>query len=506
MNSFVREIWNHQDKIFARSMLIAFAVTILFYAGFIIYVLFNGQYSFVHDDEFNYVAAAKLFSETGSVRAPLCMLEEASKIFGANWYGISYNILYGTIYLVFGEHSFIFIIINIIFIILCFLLIFKSSISSYNKIFALEMLLLSYPVMIYTFMFFPEILHIFLALIQFIFLFRIYQIHSSGGNYRRTILLFIVLSVVFSMFRVTSVFWIAGILPFCKNKKQFFFLVFAFIAAVAIVMAYMHYFIAPAFVYSMGAIELIKQFKFVAFWNMWSVYAVFNLSTLFTSTIKEPQTFILILLFLYIAYKSIVSKNKLFQGAVLICICYFIILISFYNTYPFYFTKQTAVLYPLLICTVTFVSSLTIRKFALACFIVALPFNIKTISNEIYLRKKAGNDLENLFDKQVAELKKISLLVNQDKRNLIEFVHYEYKFPRYIFYDALPLCNGKHLPITYTASINNESLYPKMNYNERFPRYGMQDVDYIISRDSVKLDKIEMIYHSPYYFLYRDNR
>lgn len=506
MTTFIREVWNHDDRFFARSLVIFFLLTILFYLGLIIYALNTGQYSFVHDDEFNYVAAAKLFSETGSVRAPLCMLEDVSKIFGANWYGISYNIFYGTLYKIFGEYSIIFIIMNVVFIALSFLLILKLHISSYDKTFAMEMLLLSYPFMIYTFMFFPEILHIFLALLQFFLLFRIYQIHASGGNYRRPLILFITLSVLFSMFRVTSVFWIAGVLPFCKNKKHFFFLLIIFLAAVVLVMTYMHYFVAPAFVYSMDSIESLKQFKISEFWNMWSKYVVMNTSNLLTLTIKEPQVLILLLLYLYTACKSVISKNRLFLGATLICSCYLFTLISFYNTYPFYFTKQTAVLYPLLICSIAFLSPLAVRKFAVACFVVALPFSISTASDEISLRKKAGYELETTYAPHVAELQKIATLVNQQKRNLIEFVHYEHKYPRYIFYDALPLCNGNHFPITYTASINNETLYPGMNYNERFPRYGTQDIDYIISRDSVHLYKVDLIYHSPYYFLYRDNR
>jgi hypothetical protein len=506
MRTFTREIWHNYDKVFARGMLILFAATLLFYIGLIIFALGSGCYSFVHDDEFNYVAAAKLFSETGSVRAPLCMMEEVSKIFGANWYGILYNIFYGTIYFIFGQHSIIFILVNIIFIFLFSVLIIKSNVNSYNNIFALELLLLSYPVLVYTFMFFPEILQLFLALIQFMILFKIYQVHLSGGNYRKIIFLFVAVSIAFSLFRVTSVFWIAGIIPFCKNKKQFFSLLLVFAVSVFIVMAYMHYFIAPAFVWAMSSIDALKSFQFTSFFSTWTKYIGYNFSTLFTFTIKEPQVLILFLLFAFAVYRSFYKNQKIFLAAVLISLCYFFALLSFYNTYSFYFTKQTAVLFPLLICPLAFISSLKIRKIALLCFIVAFPFYISTATTEISLRKKAGNELKYTYDKQVAELKKISGLVDQNNCNLIEFIHYEHKFPRYIFYEALPLSNGNNFPVTYTASVYNESLYPKMEYSKRFPRYWKQNVDYIISRDSLNLPDIEMIYHSPYYFLYKDNR
>jgi hypothetical protein len=506
MRSFVREIWNHNDRFFARSLLIGFAAVTAFYIILFIYAIGSGHYNFVHDDEFNYIGSAKLFSETGSVRAPLCMLEEVSKIFGANWYGFSYNIFYGTLYYVFGEHAVIFILTNIVFLFLCALLIFKVHIDSYNKLFALITLLLSYPVMVYSFMFFPEMLHIFLALVQFIFLFIIFQIYNSGGNYKKYLVLFVVLAIAFSLFRVTSVFWIAGIFPFCKNKKQFFLFVAAFIFSVALVMAYMHYFIAPAFVYPMGSIESLKQFRFNDFFSMWSKYASYNSTNLLTSTIKEPQVFILMLLFAYSVFKSFFKNGKLFLSAVLISLCYFAALISFYNVNPFYFTKQTAVLFPLFICIIAFTTSLPVRKFVLLGFLVALPFTFISASEEINNRKIAGIDHCNKYSLQISELKLISSLVDQEKRNLILFVHYEHKFPRYIFYDALPLSNDKGYPITYTASVYNESLYPDMSYNARFVRYGIQKVDYVISRDSLNLTNVDLLYHSPYYNFYKDNR
>jgi|GEM_PF-1101364 len=506
MITFAREIWNNEDKVFARGMLIAFIACILFYIGLIVFAIGDGRYGFIHDDEFNYVAAAKLFSETYAVRAPLCMMEEVSKILGANWYGFSYNIFYGVFYIIFGEHSILFILINALFLILCLALILKSFATSYNKIFAMLMLLLSYPVMVYTFMFFPEILHIFLALIQFMLLYKIYQIYLSKGNYGQPVFMFVVLSLVFSLFRVTSVFWIAGIIPFYKNPKQFINRIVVFIASVVLVMVYMHYFIAPAFVYPMSSIESLKRFQLDTFFKMWIKYAGYNFNTLVSFTIKEPQVFILMFLFLYAVLKSFYKKEKLFLSAVLICLCYFFALISFYNVVPFYFSKQTAVLYPLLIGALTFSSSLSVRKFAILCMLVAFPFNFKSATLEIIKRKNSGVELETKYANQVSELKKISQLVDQDKRNLIEFIHYEYKFPRYIFYEALPLSNKNKYPITYTASLYNESLYPDMDYNDRFVRYKRLKVNYVLSRDSLNIEKLEMIYHSPYYNLYKDNR
>lgn len=506
MKAFTGEIWQHKDKVFARLLFILFISTVLFYLALLLYATGSGEYSFVHDDEFNYVGAAKLFSQTGSVRAPLCMLEEVSKIFGANWYGVSYSIFYGSLYYIFGNHAVIFIFLNILFILLSSIMILRAHVSSYKKLFALEMLLLSYPFIVYTFMFFPELLHLYLAIVLFMLLFKIYQVHLSGGNFRGLIVLYVLLCIIFSLFRITSVFWIAGIIPFVKNIRQLSMRILIFIAGIVLVMIYMHYFIAPAFVYPMGSIDALKQLNFEAFFNMVTKYMNQNLIFLFSITIREPQVLILMLLFGWSAFKSIRKRDKLYMASLFISLCYFAALISFYNTHPFYFTKQTAVLVPLLIFPIAFSSGLLIRKIALICFLVASPFYFVQAKTEIESRKKAGYDLSSTYTQQISELKKISALVDQEKANLIEFVHYEHKYPRYIFYDALPLSNGNNYPITYTASVYNESLYPDMGYNGRFPRYGLLKVNYVLSRDSLQLEKLEMIYHSPFYNLYKDNR
>lgn len=59
--------------------------------GFLGYLLFSaihdGHYFLAHEDEVINFCSAKIFSETGSLRAEGCIAEDVSRIGQMNWYG-----------------------------------------------------------------------------------------------------------------------------------------------------------------------------------------------------------------------------------------------------------------------------------------------------------------------------------------------------------------------------------------------------------------------------------
>src|SRR5579859_2848580 len=61
------------------------------------YAFMHGSYYLAHEDETIFYNSARLFAQTGSVRAEDCINETVAKVWQCNWYGPMYSIFYGTI-------------------------------------------------------------------------------------------------------------------------------------------------------------------------------------------------------------------------------------------------------------------------------------------------------------------------------------------------------------------------------------------------------------------------
>ncbi|MBU1720941.1 MAG: hypothetical protein KKA07_17885, partial [Bacteroidetes bacterium] len=431
----------------------------------------DGKYAFFHDDEFNYYAAAKVFYETGSVKAPLCFMEDVAPVTGTSWYGPLYHILYGSLMRITGFHEHYFIIFNMVFLLLLGLLIAKFRIRKSDRITILALLAFSYPLLVYPLMFFPEIWILLMSAGLIWLLIRI----SNEDNQKiriRLLIFYSVLAVVFVLFRITGVFWLFGLFPFAKTRKEKLVIGSILAGGLVFTMLYMKYFTAPAFVMNMSVIGYLAEMDGPMAWIALTENISENLSTLFFITLKDPAAIMLLFLFAFAVIRAAFSRNKLLIAALLISALYFSAIICIYVAYPFHFIKQTAVLLPLLI-TALVVSEK--RKGNLAVLFVLplifFPWNVSEAKRETQLRKTAWEDVWIEHPDRRNDVEKIAAFFDDEQPVVVEFIHYEHAMPKHVFYHALPLSTTKGAPITWTASIYSRNLFPDMPYEERFVKY-----------------------------------
>src|ERR1700740_3548807 len=105
-------------------LLILLMVPLVFLSA---YVFNHGKYHLAQEDEATYYDGAKVFAETGYVRAARTNRETVSKIWQCDWYGPMYHIFYGTIDKIAGIHTYNFIITNLICFLIIVILVLKAS-------------------------------------------------------------------------------------------------------------------------------------------------------------------------------------------------------------------------------------------------------------------------------------------------------------------------------------------------------------------------------------------
>ena len=106
----------------------AIAGFLLLFVVLVGYALLNGKYFAAEEDETIYYNCARLFSETGSVRATECNTENVAKVWQCNWYGPMYYLFYGGIAKIAGVHNYNFLLTNIACLILILVLLYNNNI------------------------------------------------------------------------------------------------------------------------------------------------------------------------------------------------------------------------------------------------------------------------------------------------------------------------------------------------------------------------------------------
>ena len=179
----------------------------------------------VWDDEYSYFANARSFFENTTLRAAFTYTGEGSRLFHSDVHGFAYPLLNGLIAKVVGFHDINIPLTNLAFIPLAIILIFsQADLTSLQKMF-IAFCLLSYPVVVlFTFTFMPESVHLFIAVCCAILLKNIYTTHD-----RRWIVAFIGVLLLASLFRNLWLFWSVALLPLAKTRKAFLFYVALFL-------------------------------------------------------------------------------------------------------------------------------------------------------------------------------------------------------------------------------------------------------------------------------------
>lgn len=487
------------------------SLTLIFITG-IIYlmilgiVLFSPAYTFFHVDELTYFLSGKMFRESSSIQAPFCFMEDVSPVFKTHWYGIFYHLFYGSILKITGFHAKIFIVINVVFILLSVLTLFRMNIPSDKKYFIAAMFLMSYPALVYSVMFFPEILHLFMAFPLIAILYRIWDLNRSGKGISMFVMLFICMAALFTLFRITYVFWLAALIPFSVNRWQFIGFTLLLTGGVVLTMLYMKYFTAPAFVKSLASLEKLEDFRIMEVLRDSATNFLYNVQVVFGYLWREVHIFVYLIFFVFTGVLASREKNRFLAAAFLVSLLYILSLLLLYNAYPFYFSKQTATTLPLLITGLAIFTRKGKLEWALLILmIIALPFSVYALHRETSNRLRAGKELI-AWHGEILELEKIGQLAVGKKEIVIEVLHYEHKLPSYVFYASLPVSNKFGQPITYTASIHNVRLFPDLKYEDRFIRFGKLPVGFILSREPLNMENVSLLYQGSFFYFYKDNR
>jgi len=455
------------------------------------YALHNGNFFLFHEDEALYYKSAKLFYETNSIKAAGCITEGVSKILQTSWYGPFYHIFYGGIAKIFGFNNYYFVIIHLLLILFSIYILSLLNISIEKRIVVFVAFLSAPGILSYIFTLFPESLHLFFSVVLMFLLTKIYQKPED----RKYIIVFVILVLFFTLFRVTTIFWLIGILPFAKNKKEFALYTVVLMGGVVFALLYMRFFTAPAFAEGIKKFDYLFQFQIFDFGKyimgslLKNIYGVFSQSSI--------PLFYLFVLFSITLVQLFKEWDKILLSATLIAILSFFTLLSFYVSASFYFEKQTAFLFPLLIVA-NIISSSQKNKILIIVFISILPFSLVQTYENIHARKiMYAEYVKN--EKMVSQFSELANIVNPDKESIIQWLYGEYNFPNNLTEAILPYSNKKGYPIRYTTNI----CLPTASDSIKFQRFGKYKIDYILSKNKLEFNDIELIKKTDYYYFYK---
>ncbi len=139
-----------------------------------------------------------------------------------------YQVFYGSIAKVFGSNNFYFIIVHLVLILASIGILYSLDASRFDKILIIICFLSSEVTLSYFFTYFPESLHWFFSVILVFLLTRMNR--ESDSQKLKTGYVSLVLLI--TLFRITFIFWLIGLIPFSKNRKELIYNALIFFAGV----------------------------------------------------------------------------------------------------------------------------------------------------------------------------------------------------------------------------------------------------------------------------------
>ena len=439
-----------------------------------IYALSNGSYTLSHVDEAIFSSGSQSFAQTGKAITNYCIQENVSVIGQYNWYGPFWNILYGIGFMVLSSNL-VFILINILFAWLSIYLI-SNYLSNYGNLVAV-LILLCYPWLYYQFSFFPETVFFFVSVVNLVFLFRL--IRSANKN--TSLLLFALLIFIEIPIRVTSVFWLFGLIPFL-NRKNFVWLSGLIFSGVFTGFLYLKYLCAPAFVSGLKSFTSTNTNNF-----MHLIAAMFEgLYKNIIIIIVEHHPGVLLLLFMIslCTYVCLKHRSKLLIAITLISWISVGTMLMLYSTISFFFVKLSMFLYPLLIFGIVSANEeYTYKKWLLVLFTLLSPIVFYKTFGNIQKHKQISNNESLVF---YNSLPKIADL--ETKESILTILFNAPDFEKYLQSSQyLPFVNKNGKNIRYTSNITPANAKLEIKYK----LHGKLPVSYVILKNA-EVDKLEL--------------
>lgn len=458
----------------------------------------DGHYFLFQEDEVINYSGSKLFAETGSLRAEGCIEENVSRIGEMNWYGPGYQVFYGSIARWFGNSPSLFVQIHFIVSLITLGLVFFFPIPIREKLFTAAALSLSQPFTVYLFSYYPESVNLCVAALLILWLLKVDQSHSTKRNL--FIGLFVATVLVFVLFRVTTVFWLAGLVALSRSRKEFWQMLS--VAAIALIgtLAYMKLFTAPPYASEMHKIEMLYSFSLLDF--VWQTAKAIVRNGLHLLTSGSIPVYFSLSLSVLLAIQWQKTRERFSLAVLAIVVIMVIAFMAFYSGDPWYFLKQSSGLVPLLLTGVMISGASGRMKFGVvALLVVSFLFSYSDLSSQI-ARHRDGWAALTQNQQFVASLNHIRDLTEDDKEVTVLWCYNEHAYG--VATEALlPFSTKKGYPILYTTNIVGGDASP----DERFKLHGRLPVGYIMSRlpitGALHLPVLTELYSDEFYHFYK---
>ena len=454
----------------------------------------DGRYFVAHEDEVINFCSAKLFSETGSVQAEGCITEDVSRIGRMNWYGPGYHLLYGSMRNIFGDSPTLFIQLHFVFALLTVLLVFFLPVAVESKLLIANALIFTHQFTSYIFTYFPEALHLLLALVLILLLISIHR--SKAGERNRYVTLFIIMVLLLTIVRVTTIFWLAALIGLSESRSMALKMTFVFMAGLFMTLLYMKVFTAPPYAGEMQKIDQLYEFNVMGFVVKTLKAMVRNTYTLVTS--GSVSVYFLLTLMVLTAGRWWKSKEQFLLASLLVSLVSMAALMAFYSSHPWYFLKQSAVLVPLLMVAFMLSAGSSRLKYGiLVVSLVTFLFSFQDIRDIIRERRDAFTRVQ---DSQpfVVALQQLPQFITEKRGVIILWCYDEYDFGG-ATEALLPFSTNDHQPILYTTNI----IGPDEKPEAKFKLHHKLKVDYLLSRMPVELPSLRQVHATEYYHFYR---
>lgn len=453
----------------------------------------DGKFFLLNEDEVIYYCSAKVFSATNSVQAESCIDENVSRIGNMNWYGPGYNVVYGSLFKIVDHHASIpWFHFTLAMGLLGLLFLLPVGLDS--RLLVAIALSVTQHFCVYIYTYFPETLILFLATILTVLLARLYFTKDEKSR-KIYLITFIACTLLFMLCRVTFIFWLAGLIALAENKRDRNIRIAIFSIGVLMSLVYMKLFTAPPYADQMHKIDLLFKGEILSFIRQ-TKRSIFE-SIQIVLTNKSFSVMQLLALIGVSLITFFFEKNKLILASLLISLCLLSSMFAFYSVDEFYFTKQTAMLVPLIIVCLAVAINYSILKYGLVVILIsAFPVSYKKTNAAIALGQQGYDHYNNNKALETA-FGEIPQHI-QDEKTLILYCYREYDYGSSAE-ALLPFSTRAKQPIMYTTGIVD----PNEVAESKFVLHNKMKVDYILSRHSISWPNLKQVHQTEFYHLYK---
>ncbi len=453
------------------------------------------RYFVAHEDEVIYYGSAQLFAETGSLQAESCINEDVSPVGQLNWYGPGYNVVYGSLKILFGSANTLFIRFHFFLALLVLVITLMLPNPIEENLLTASIFLITEQFTCYIFSYFPELLHLFFSIVLVFLLEVIYRKEKEDKLTVSLVTIYVAAVLLFSLCRITTVFWLAALTPLGSSWRQRVPYALIFGMGVVASIFYLRFFIAPPFAGEMHKLQRLYSF------NLWdfvleTLKGVYHNAVIFFSSNSTP-IYVLLLLSAFTLINFWKTKDKFQLGSLFVTLCLVGTLMAYYSVNAFYFVKQTAMLIPLLM--VAFIRGpFRIAKWTLFVSLLFfwVPVNKKR-TTVIEEHKVAFTNLTNNSSMK-ADLQQIRDHVELNKDIVVLWCYNEFEYGN-AAQALLPYSTRTGNPIMYTTNIVSKD----SPVNEKFKLHGKLNVNYVLSRNQILDTSLQQVLATDHFFMYR---